>query len=149
MPLILSRNVFQQLYGAYMSCQRAKEHDRIIKAKGDIEVDKKKIHKFSLYWLGKYKNPETQDYELEEGFAGECFSLGFKMDCGKTFESAYGSVAFHDADELKKTISNIQDIHILGNAVFSQWRYFTHWAYSAIDREWFIIAFSRLAELTK
>ncbi|MCI9536239.1 MAG: hypothetical protein HFG53_15815 [Lachnospiraceae bacterium] len=112
-------------------------------------MDKKRIHEFSLYWLGKYKKPETQDYELEEGFASECFSLGFEMDCGKAFESVYGSAAFHNADDVKKISSSVQDVQILGNAIFSKWRYFTHWAHSAPDREWFIIALSRLAELTK
>lgn len=112
-------------------------------------MGKKKIHEFSLYWLGKYKNPETQDRELEEGFAGECFSLGFEMDCGKSFKAAYGSDAFSYVSALERKIDQAQDVQILGNAVFSQWRYYTHWTCSALDREWFIVAFSRLAELTK
>ena len=132
-----------------MSCQRGEEYDRIVKVKGDVEVDIKKIHEFSLYWMGKYEKPETQDYELEEGFAGECFSLGFEMDCGKSFESAYGSAALHNAGDLKKISGSVQNVQILGNAVFSQWRCYTHWACSALNREWFVAAFSRLAELTK
>lgn len=149
MPYNLSMNVFSCPYGSYMSCQSVKEYDRIVKVKRDLEVDIKKIHEFSLYWLGKYEKPETQDYELEEGFAEECFSLGFEMDCGKSFESVHGSAALQTAEELKRIIDSVKDAHILGNAVFSQWRYFTHWACSALDREWFVVALSRLTKLTE
>ena len=114
-----------------------------------IKFSNQEIHNFAIKWLAKYKDPETPENELEERFAGECFSLGFEIDCGKAFEAAYGSAAFHDASELKKISRSVQDVQILGNAVFSKWRYYTHWACSALDREWFIIAFSRLAELTK
>ncbi len=112
-------------------------------------MDKEKVHNFAIHWLGKYQDWETPDSELEERFASDCISLGFGMDCGESFKTAYSSDAFQNADDLKKIIGSVQDIRILGNAVFSQWRYFTHWACSAPDREWFIIALSRLGELTK
>ncbi len=112
-------------------------------------VDKGKIHDFAIRWLEKYQDRETPDSELEERFASECILLGFEMDCGESFKAAYGSDAFSCAAALERKINQVQDIRVLGNAVFSQWRYFTHWACSALDREWFIISLSRLGELTK
>jgi len=114
-----------------------------------VSVDKEKIHDFAIHWLEKYQDRETPDGELEEGFASGCISLGFGMDCGESFKAAYGSDAFSCAAALERNINRVWDVQILGNAVFSQWRYFTHWACSAPDREWFIIALSRLGELTK
>ena len=51
-------------------------------------------------------------------------------------------------------IDDVTDIFLLGSAIYSQWRYFNHWAYSGEDilepqnRAWFISAFSRLAQLS-
>ena len=47
----------------------------------------------------------------------------------------------------------LTDIDLLGSAIFSKWRYYTHWDYdmnailSDEAREWFITAFARLEEL--
>lgn len=79
-------------------------------------------------------------------------SLGFEMDCGKSFIAAYGHEAWHSLDELKKTIGKIDMIHILGSALFSQWRYFNHWSYgppTEKDKEWFLIILRRMKELIK
>lgn len=46
------------------------------------------------------------------------------------------------------------DITLLGSAIYSQWRYFNHWAYTGAEilepqnRAWFILALSRLAMLS-
>ena len=86
--------------------------------------------------------------------ADDCFSLGFEMDCGKAFSEKYPA-AFNDSQALSKIVNEITDIPLLGSAIFSQWRYFNHWAYSGDEilapnnREWFIIALSRLKELTE
>lgn len=114
-----------------------------------MKEDKKKVYDFAVEWLDKYMNPEIPDCELEKGFADACFTIGFEMDCGESFGAAYDPEGFHDADELRKIIDKVQDIHVLGTAIFSRWRYFTHWACSAFDREWFIVALTRLVELTK
>lgn len=58
--------------------------------------------------------------------------------------------------EIEDTIiENVNDISLLGSAIYSRWRYFNHWAYDAAEilsmsnRSWFIIAFNRLVELCK
>ena len=79
---------------------------------------------------------------------------GFNMDCGHAFMKKYGQHVFH-YNELKKIIDNVWDISLLCSAIISNWRYFTHWDFSLIgildqeNRDWFILALSRLAFLTK
>ena len=48
-------------------------------------------------------------------------------------------------------IDRIDDPLILGSAIFSQWRYYTHWANCGMDQEtvrWFEVAARRLEEIT-
>ena len=111
------------------------------------------IHDFAVRYHDLYVNPETEEWEVEIDFAESCRALGFKMDCGKGFVEAYSLAAFNSADALNQIIDSINDVDLLGSAVFSQWRYVTHWSFGShlLDeeyRQWFIIAFRRLAELT-
>ena len=59
-------------------------------------------------------------------------------------------------ETLEKYINDINDYHILGTAILFLWRDLTHWTYSYSilnneempdAREWFIIAFTRLADI--
>lgn len=85
--------------------------------------------------------------------ADDCAALGFRMDCGHAFSEKYGNAA-SKSDELDKIIDDVTDIDLLGSAIYSQWRYFNHWAYDAAsilepeNRSWFILALSRLAILS-
>ncbi|MEG0694100.1 MAG: hypothetical protein RR444_13690, partial [Oscillospiraceae bacterium] len=87
------------------------------------------IHSFAIKWFNLFCNIKTICSEVEDtSFADECFTLGFEMDCGKAFETAYPDVkAFTDYRELDKIVEGITDIAILGSAIFSKWRYLTHW----------------------
>lgn len=114
----------------------------------------KEIYDFAMRWSKKYRSSETKEYEVEEGFADECFALGFEMDCGNAFETEFpGTNAFSDYEALDKIIGQVQDVSLLGSAIFSKWRYITHWSFgeqllSPQNRPWFILAFGRLASLT-
>lgn len=72
------------------------------------------------------------------------------MDCGRSLDEAFPtSGALKNTASLKKILDQI-DIQTLGNAIYSRWRYFNHWNMAPMDEddyEWFIVAFSRLAEL--
>ncbi len=110
---------------------------------------------FALKWIDKFKAPTINYIELvDHHMADDCARLGFKMDCGQTFGEKYGMAA-SKADALKRVIAEVVDVPLLGSAIYSQWRYFNHWAYSGEEilepenREWFILALERLAELTK
>ena len=74
------------------------------------------------------------------------------MDSGNSFCEKYPK-AFNDYSELDKIIEEIDDPQFLGTAIFSQWRYITHWSYCShpLDeqyRPWFITAFGRLVTIT-
>ena len=112
----------------------------------------KDIYAFAKYYFNLYRNPKATNFQVEEGFADKCFSLGFQMDSGNSFCEKYPH-AFNDAEELDKIIEEIDDPQFLGTAIFSQWRYITHWSYCShpLDpeyRPWFISAFGRLMAIT-
>lgn len=114
----------------------------------------KEIHEFAIRWFEKYRNSSTKEYEVGEGFGDECFALGFEMDCGKAFEAEFPDTnALNDYEALDKIIEQVQDVSLLCSAIFSKWRYVTHWTFgeqllSPQNRPWFILAFGRLAALT-
>lgn len=85
-------------------------------------------------------------------FPNECWSLGFEMDCGHSFIKAYGEEAWQSVDGLRRIVDSINDVKVLGSAIFSQWRYFNHWAGCGPgeeDLEWFTVMFRRLRQLSE
>ena len=117
-------------------------------------AEMKQIHDFAVKWCNKFRNQKINYIELVDHYmADDCAALGFEMDCGHAFSEKYGT-ASSDSTELNKVIDNVNDVFLLGSAIYSQWRYFNHWAYSGEEilkpknRAWFIIALSRLAILT-
>lgn len=117
--------------------------------------DKRKIHDFAIKYHNLYSSPQTKDRDVESTFAEECRALGFQMDCGESFQKEY-HVVLNSAEELDKIIDDVSDPYLLGSAIFSEWRYITHWSMVGEDadllsvehRKWFIIAFARLATMT-
>ena len=112
------------------------------------------IEKYIDYFLTKFDPNSSSYYDLFDSpsFPDECWSLGFEMDCGKSFIAAYGHEAWNSHRELSSVIDKADDIIILGSALFSQWRYFNHWACGHAteeDKEWFLIVLRRMQELTK
>lgn len=117
-------------------------------------TDRTAIHEFAKKWCDKFRDPKINYTELVDHFmADDCEALGFKMDRGRSFKERYGK-AVHDYEALDSIIDEIEDIQLLGSAIYSMWRYFNHWAYSGKEilspasRAWFILALSRLANLT-
>jgi ADP-ribosylglycohydrolase len=112
------------------------------------------IDKYIDYFLTKFA-PDSQsyyDFFDSSSFPDECWSLGFEMDCGGSFIAAYGEEAWNSHRELLSVIDKADDIIILGSALFSQWRYFNHWAFGHAteeNKEWFLIILRRMQELTK
>ena len=112
----------------------------------------KDVYAFAKYYFNIFRNPKSTNSQVEEGFADKCFSLGFEMDSGNSFCERYPK-AFNDAEELDKIIDEIDDAKFLGTAIFSQWRYITHWSFGShpLDpeyRPWFVCAFGRLMTIT-
>ncbi len=118
-------------------------------------TDIKRIHDFAVKWRGKFLDQNTNYVELVEiEMADDCASLGFEMDCGHAFSKKYGR-AVNNYEVLNKVIDDVTDVFLLGSAIYSQWRYFNYWAYTGAEilepenRSWFILALSKMAELTK
>ena len=118
-------------------------------------ADMKQIYKFAVKWYDKFQDKKISYIEFVDHYmADDCETLGFVMDCGHAFSEKYGNAA-SDFKELKRIIGQITDIPLLGSAIYSQWRYFNHWAYSGEEilepknRAWFTVALNRLAQLAK
>ena len=108
------------------------------------------IHKFAAFWLDIFQN--STDERDTFSMQNQMIELGFDMDSGKAFESAYGLRALHYYDELQHVIDRITDIQILCSGIHSAYRRITYWANEDLldseNREWFIAALSRLLQLT-
>ena len=83
-------------------------------------------------------------FDWAGGFSG----LGFEMDCGHSYEETYGLRLGNDRD-IGEGLSRVEDMAVLGNAIFSQCRYLTHWSYGygEEDAAWLVAALGRLEEL--
>lgn len=117
-------------------------------------ADSKAIFAFATAWCDKFRNPRVKYTDLIDTAIGDnCEAFGFTMDCGHAFEAQYGA-ASHDAQALNGIIDKVDDIPLLGSAIYARWRYFSHWAYDPEEieqpdnRAWFVLAFARLANLT-
>lgn len=118
-------------------------------------ADRKKIRAFAVKWRGKFRDGKMTYPELEINSMGEeCEALGFKMDTGHGFKDKYGE-GTNTFKGLAKVIDHVTDIPLLGSGIYSEWRFFTHWAYdprkilSPENRAWFILALDRLAQLSE
>ena len=110
--------------------------------------------KYIDYFLTKFDPQSSSYYNLFDSpsFPNECRNLGFEMDCGKSFIDNCGEEAWRSNNGLLQIIDKVNDIKILGSALFSKWRYFNHWSYGHAtkdDKEWFLIILRRMQELTK
>lgn len=107
---------------------------------------------FTRKWLPKFRDSRTPYSELFETmcFAEDCFSLGFEMDCGKSFKEKLPE-CFDDPSKLESAIGKIDDVGLLGSGLHSNWRYFNHWNYFSgctdDDLRWFEVVLMRLAEV--
>jgi len=114
---------------------------------------KKAIFLFAKKWEQFFLSDMPSELEFEENFGEACISLGFQMDCGKEFSRLYPDCFYTDDNALHKTIESIRDVDLLGSAVFSQWRYLTHWAYSMELNhktcDWFATALRQMRNLTE
>ena len=93
----------------------------------------KQIHEFAVKWCDKFRDRKINYIELVDHYmADDCSALGFEMDCGHAFSEEYGNAA-NDSEALDKIIDSVDNIPLLGSAIYSQWRYFNHWAYSGAE----------------
>ncbi len=116
-------------------------------------ADNATINAFARKWRAKVFERGCREIE-NCAFGDECVSMGFDMDCGESFKRAFPEIDFRDVDAFEKVVAGIDDIFLLGTAIFSYWRWSTHWnEFHEIcgdePRKWFLLAFDRLMEITK
>lgn len=61
------------------------------------------------------------------GWAMGFRELGFEMDCGHSYDGAY-DLSLGNNRDIDEGLLRVNDITVLGNAIFSQCRYLTHWS---------------------
>jgi hypothetical protein len=89
-------------------------------------ADFSRINYFARKWRWKFFDRYP---DVGEGiFADECFALGFGMDSGKWFIETFPNDNIQSPCGLHTVIPQIDDVFFLGTAIFSYWRYQTHWA---------------------
>lgn len=114
---------------------------------------KKAIYLFTEKWIKILSSDHPQELNFESQFGDECAELGFQMDGGTEFNKQYPMCFDIHDHNLHEHINEIQDIDLIGSALFSQWRYLTHWAgMYTLDQDtcdWCLIALKRLKELTR
>ncbi|SHJ50971.1 hypothetical protein [Pseudobutyrivibrio xylanivorans] len=88
----------------------------------------------------KYKNNTNLD-DWCDGFPDVMCGLGFDMDAGESFLAFKESCGLHikPANNRRNEYRNIlyllehAERQIIGNYLFSEWRYFTHWSLGGYD----------------
>ena len=114
---------------------------------------KRAIHLFADKWIKLLSQDQAASHDFEFLFGEECTSLGFQMDCGVEFNKQCPGCFDLHTGSVKAVINDINDIDLLGSAVFCQWRYITHWSGMYIldqdTQNWFILLLKRMKELTK
>lgn len=86
---------------------------------GVVGMEHGMIQAFCDNWIAKFTDESTNYLELIERHMGdECAALGFEMDCGHAFTEQYGEAATN-IHALEKIISQVDNIPLLGSAIFS------------------------------
>ena len=111
------------------------------------KIIKTRVHSFALRALKQIDSKNKSFYHWGE----EAENLGFEMDFGDSL-CEFFPFAMDSHTELEKVIGEIDDIALLGSAIYGKWRYTTYWqlgfAMSDDEKAWFRIALERLAELS-
>ena len=116
--------------------------------------DLRTLREFAWFWMNMYKyHNAIPFYNFKDGvYLGMALQdMGFEMDSGDSYYKKFGVKQLPDLATLKRQLSDM-DIQLLGNLIFSQWRYWNHWSdYEVMeekDYDWFVAAFERLVELS-
>lgn len=120
---------------------------------GQKKIDIKTFTEKYINYFMKDFNPESASYyDFFESsyFPNECWLLGFEMDCGVSFTKVYGEGAWYSYRNLSKVVDKMNDIQIIGSALFSKWRFFNHWSCSHAnedDKKWFLMLLKRIQKV--
>jgi len=129
---------------------KSKEQIKISKGK---PLNLSKLHSFVRKWRPLFSSKNSRIFDSDE-FPEGAWECGLEMDCGKSFEKAYPNINTtpNNTKELKVALTKVDNELILGNLIFSMWRYWNHWVMSEPEeKDWlhFDIMFARLEEMLK
>lgn len=113
---------------------------------------KYEIHAFAETWYQVFSSEEVSGRRFGNAFGDKCCRLGFRMDCGKEFIRMYPECFDMYSKKIETVIDSIEDIDLLGSAVYSQWRYITYWTQGPVDEEtcrWFALVLGQMKKLTE
>lgn len=112
------------------------------------------VKDFADKWLKIFTDvPPDADRLFEEEFGADCEKLEFVMDLGRSFDRAYSKgEPLNTPEALAEVIDEVNNVELLGSAIFSNWRVVTHWlayesGFSERNKAWFLMALTRLNEL--
>ena len=111
-------------------------------------MSEKNLGTFAREFRGMLEDQGVRALMRRFNWAQRFWDLGLEMDCGRSFEQRYG-LPLGDTRALIRELDRIDDVQALGNAIFSQCRYITHWSLSSEDEnvDWLITALEHLEEL--
>ncbi len=86
----------------------------------------------------QYKNEPNLDNWIDLNFPELMWGLGYEMDCGESFAEYIKNSplkvasATTEREEKRNYLYYLEHANrqIVGNYLFSEWRYFTHWSMS-------------------
>lgn len=90
--------------------------------------------------IEKWNNNERiDDWEY---FPETMLAMGFKMDCHESYIELFDDKLGEEKEKRQAVIENLKttNMQIVGNFIFSHWRYLTHWSYDydvKKEREYF------------
>lgn len=108
--------------------------------------------KYINFFLTEFGTPESKYRFFDtNSFSNDCRCLGFEMDCGDAFVAAMGEDAWRSYEGLRLAIDRIEDVNLIGSALYSKWREYNHWS-SPSDanddtKEWFLMLLKRMQEI--
>lgn len=118
--------------------------------KKNINVAKYDLYFFSKYWLQNLSNLNLLEHEFQD----DMNKLSFNMDCGKSLRDKYPQLdVLNSNKDLLSIIDKETDIDILTSALYSKYRYITHWSQLNLtdddNKEWFGIVLNQLLNQSK
>lgn len=123
---------------------------------GCYRISLQSVTEFADKWLDIFMRvPPEADSLFGDFMEKECFSIGFEMDCGHSFERTYKAYSngapLNTPDGLSQVIDKVDSVEILGNAIFSNARAINYWSYESAftenNKKWFVMALTRLKTL--
>ena len=110
----------------------------------------RKINEFSRKWRWKFF--EHHQDAASAVFSEECRALGFKNDSGASLKKEFPDIAVEDAEGIIQILPEIENINLLGTALYSYWYWkhnqFRGAVFTAETQAWLLPVLERMITLS-